>query len=448
MSDWMLSRTASLTICIVVSLIASAAATDFSPSATHMFRELRRQPNDLARYMYLLKVTPKLPLGDQPLGLQMFAAAENELGHYNEALRDFPLKSHIEPDAQFPAPAGWAAEDAVKVITKLATDRRLVMVNEAHHDAHTRELTLALLPHLRALGFNYFAAEALAENDDRLAQRGYPVETSGTEYLHEPTYGDVIRTAIKLGFTVISYDVDATAPEDRESGQARNLYEKTFARDPHAKLFVHAGYAHIDKAKGRLGNVQPMAMYLQQLTGIEPLSIDQTQFREQIPAAQDAYRMLITEFPSTGPIMLINRATGRPWSANPSEYDANVLLPAAASGVVESGLAQAPSSVRASDRDHLMLPDPIIKQRPNWLVRQGGRLPWPISTTLCRTTFPCVIEAIHVEESDDAIAADRYAFMRGDVVSRLYLPAGRYRLRAWNIAGKTLTEQVITVGKH
>lgn len=453
MPDWLPARIASIVIGVVASLItfATAAATteanapDFSVSATQMFRELQQQPNDLARYVYLLNTTPKLSRADQSLARQMFASAENELGLYNEALRDFPLKSHTVPETHLPVPADWVSEDAVTAIIKLATDRRLVMVNEAHHDAHTRELTLALLPRLRALGFNYFAAEALSDSDEHLMQRGYPIKTSGTEYLREPTYGDIIRTAIRLGFTVISYDVNGTAQKDREAGQAHNLYDKTFAKDPHAKLFVHAGYAHLDKAKGRLGNVKPMAMHLQDLSGIEPLSIDQTQFREQIPAEKDAYERLVAEFPSEQPIVLVNRVSGKPWSAHPNQYDANVLLPPAATGVVDSGFLRPVSNVRGSDRYHLSLPESVVEPRPNWLMRLSGRKAWPISSVLCRTTFPCVVEAVHVQESADAVAADRYAFRQGALVTRLYLAPGSYRVRAWDIAGRTLSEQTITV---
>src|SRR3546814_5987426 len=125
----------------------------------------------------------------------MFASIENELGLYNEAIRDFPLKSHTSPDTTLPTLAEWKSADAAEVITKLAAGRQLVLINEAHHDAHTRQLTLALLPRLRALGFNYFAAVALSGNDAQLMQRGYPVKDSGTEYLHEPSYGDIVRMA-------------------------------------------------------------------------------------------------------------------------------------------------------------------------------------------------------------------------------------------------------------
>ncbi|GAA0888229.1 hypothetical protein [Rhodanobacter soli] len=444
----MASRVAFIAVGLATSLTAPISAQDYSPDAVGMFHELKQQPNDLARYAYLLREIPKLPVSDQQLAMQMFASVENELGLYNEAVHDFPLKSYIAVDATLPAPAEWKPADAAEVITQLAADRRIVLINEAHHDAHTRQLTLALLPRLRALGFNYFAVEALSDKDDQLMQRGYPVEDSGTEYLHEPVYGDILRSAIKLGFILVPYDADTGTMQDREARQANNLYREVFARDPHARLFVHAGYAHIDKAKGRLGNMAPMAMHLQQLTGIEPLSIDQTQFREQLPGKPDAYQKLIGDFPPDGPIVLVNRTTGRPWSAHPDWYDLNVLLPPADTGGDESGYTQSLTTVRDTDRDHLMLANPLNKQRPGWLTLRNERLPYAIRTTLCKTRFPCVVDAHYVNEPDEAITADRYAFMQGDAASKLYLRPGRYRLRAWDIRGRTLSQKIITIGEH
>ena len=448
MPNWMAPRVAFIAIGLATPLSVPVSAQDYSPDAVRMFHELKQQPNDLARYAYLLGEIPKLPASDQQLAMQMFAAVENELGLYNEAVHDFPLKSYIPVDATLPTPAEWKPADAAEVITQLAADRRIVLINEAHHDAHTRQLTLALLPRLRALGFDYFAVEALSDKDGQLMQRGYPVKDSGTEYLHEPAYGDIVRTAIKLGFALVPYDADSGTIQDREAGQANNLYRKVFARDPHARLFVHAGYAHIDKAKGRLGNTASMAMHLQQLTGIEPLSIDQTQFREQLPAKPDAYRKLIGDFPPDGPTVLVNRSTGRPWSDHPEQYDLNVLLPPASTGGIESGLVQPLTTVRDADRDHLMLPNRLNKQRPDWLTLRNERIPYAIRTTLCKTRVPCVVDAHYINESDEAIAADRYAFMQGDAASKLYLRPGRYRLRAWDIRGRTLSRETITVGEH
>ncbi|WP_244754166.1 hypothetical protein [Rhodanobacter sp. B2A1Ga4] len=83
-------------------LASSALAQDFSPAAIEMFHALRQQPNDLARYVFLVKTVQELPAADRPLGMQMFASVENELGLYNEALRDFPLKSHVAVDMTIP----------------------------------------------------------------------------------------------------------------------------------------------------------------------------------------------------------------------------------------------------------------------------------------------------------------------------------------------------------
>jgi hypothetical protein len=421
-------------------------ARSFSPAMVKMFTELQQQPTDLARYVYLLKLQPRLSTSDLPIALQMVATAENELGLYNEALRDFPLKSRPPANLALPAAAQWQPVDAAAFIGTMAADRRLVMINEAHHDAHTRQLTLALLPRLRALGFNYFAAEALLESDTGLMQRGYPIEASGTEYLHEPAYGEIIRTAIRLGYQVVAYDLDGASPQERESGQASNLYRKVFARDPAARLFVHAGYAHIDKAKGRLGRWRPMAMQLRDMTGIEPLSIDQTQFREQIPGERDDYASLIDRFGPTGPIVLVNRRTRTPWSAAPRLYDLNVILPpAAGQGAVESGYTQPSTIVHDMVRRQSMLTRIVNTQRPAWLALHGQRSPLAVGTALCKVVLPCVVEARYPGEAGDAIAADRYAFMQGDTSARLYLHPGRYRLTARDIGGRVLSERVVSV---
>jgi hypothetical protein len=441
-----LFRVIPIALCTIASLAPPALAQDFSPAAVEMFHGLRQQPNDLARYVYLVKTMQELPATDRPLAMQMFASVENELGLYNEALRDFPLKSRMTADTTIPTATQWKAADAVDVIARQAADRRIVLVNEAHHDAHTRQLTLALLPRLRALGFDHFAAEALLDKDTSLMNRGYPTQASGSEYLREPSYGEIVRTALKLGFKVVSYDVDSRSTHERETGQARNLYRKVFAKNPDARLFVHAGYAHIDKAKGRLGNTVPMAMQLQQLAGIELLSIDQTQFREQIPSESDAYTELAKNFPSKDPFVLVDRTTGKPWSAHPDRYDINVLLPpAAGQRAVESGYTQPSTIVHDMVRNQSMLAHQVNTQRPEWLTLHDERFPYTVSTTLCRVTTPCVVDAHYIDEDEDAIAADRYAFMQGDTASKLYLRPGRYRLRAWDIRGKTLSQQVITI---
>jgi hypothetical protein len=430
------------------------AAQAFNPSEVQFLQAASRQPTDLARYVYLNDAMPHLSGRMLSLTQQLLACSENELGMYGQALLGFPLTSTEVPDLKLPTPEGWYAADAAETIAKSVTGRRIVMVNEAHHDAHTRELTLELLPRLRALGFDYFAVEALSDKDADLARRGYPIDASGSEYVHEPLYGEIIREALHLGFKVVAYDVDADSTADREMGQAENLYNKVFAKDPSARLFVHAGYAHIDKGKQRLGNIEPMAMRLRELSGLESFSIDQTQFLEVFSEKADAYRQLVERFQPARPVVLINRSDGELWSAQKKLYDANVILPPSISlksfgdeGAYGERLTE--KIIRIDDPSRVSIYTPVFNKmlRPAWLTLDGQRQQISLNVNLCRGNLPCVVEARYFDELPTAIAADRYAFFDPYTTSSLYLRPGRYHLVASSKDGKVLSSQVIDVAK-
>lgn len=425
---------------------ASVIAQTYDRAEIALFRILKAEHNDLARYSYLTRLMPHLSAAEQIIAGQLLASSESELGLYDQAVLGFPLKSGALLDLPIPEPTQWQARDAVATITEMAKSRRIVMLNEAHHNAHTRELTLALLPRLRALGYTYFAAEALGENDPGLARRGYPVDKSGTEYLHEPLYGEIIREALRLGFIVVPYDSSEFDAQARETGQANNLYQRVFEKDPAAKLFVHCGYAHLDKAKDRLGDAEPMAMRLRTLTGFDPLSIDQTQFLEILTDTADVYHQINARFDPKIPSVLVNRTTGAAWTARPALYDINVILPASLSlrafGAEDKITGMFP---RYSD-DPLTRNDSML--RPGWLTLNGERTPYSITAGMCRSYLPCVVEAHYANEPDDATAADRYVFTKLLAQSRLFLRPGQYRIRASDSEGKQLVEQTIQISAH
>ena len=395
-----------------------ATASSSTKVSRDLFSETARMRSDLARYMYLKEVMQQLTREDRLIDQQLLASVEDELGLYSEAVYDFPFDNRVQTPVPLPAPVDWQPTSAVDEIVKLATDRRIVMINEAHHDAHTRELTLELLPKLRAEGFNYFAAEALVNTDTDLMKRGYPINTSGSQYLHEPLYGDIIRQAIKLGFQVVSYESENDVLADREQGQAQLLYQKVFAKDPKAKLFVHAGYAHIDKAPGNLGgSIKPMAMLLKQLSGFDPLTIDQTRWRDIGPMPdKDLYKRLTAQFPVTDPSVLISRQNGSVWSSDPDRHDVDVILP-----------------------------PPGHQRRPHWLTLNGARVARVVSTDFCQGQLPCVVEAHYANESEDSVPADRYTFLTANSINTLYLRPGEYRVIAKNREGHNLGQRNLTV---
>ena len=436
-------------LCTTV-LVASISAGErpSAPSTTELLNRFGTAPNGLARYEYLSSVLPELTGEDKSLAEQLLATVDSELGLYNEALMAFPFDNRIAPPKATPLPQSdqWRAADAADVIAKLAADRRIVMVNEAHHDAHTRELTLALLPRLRALGFQYFAVEALSTKDADLMRRGYVIESSGSEYLLEPLYGEIVRQAIRLGYTIVAYDPEDTTTENRDGEEARALQQKVFDKDSHAKLFVHAGYAHIDKAVGNLGSrIQPMAMQLKRLTGEDPLCVDQTQFRDVAVGGLDFgfYSAVASRFPEQRPYVLSARSDGRIWSSNPQQYDVTVMLPPVSdrdldvNGVMRSDVLRRVVILPRAPFD--------LDQRPSWLALDGARYRYPVNTDLCDDQVPCAIDAHYPNEPDNASPADRYTFLHKRSHNVLYLFPGHYRLRAWDATGKTLHQQDIEV---
>ncbi|MGN2243771.1 hypothetical protein ACFWZU_09715 [Frateuria sp. GZRR33] len=448
--------------------------------STRQFLAAMREGNELGRYGYLLRTLPELDATTRGMAQQYYAFSENELGLYGEAVRDFPLKARLPENIPLPSPAQWQAVDAVDAIAGLAAQRRIVMVNEAHHDAHTRLLTLALLPRLRALGFTHLAIEALVEDGNALRQRGYPTDHSGTEYMREPVYGEIVREALRLGYVLVPYESTTPGGQEREAQQARALYQKVLAGNPRAKLLVHAGYAHIDKARGRLGDVLPMAARIEALSGLDVLSIDQTELREEEPfneleayrvvnnavrtgdslrgvpqngltphldtrnALREPYHQLVEAFHPQRAIVLRHLGDGRWWSARPQVYDMNVILPPA-NQRVSSYVRNRVIPLTIDGKAAIALPPAADGHRPDWLSLHGKRVAAAVSSRLCQGAFPCLVEAHYADEPDDAVAADRYVFLEGGSDNTLWLRPGRYRLRSMNTAGKVLTERALQV---
>lgn len=355
------------------------------------------------------------------------------IGDYTDAAASFSIKQTRLAD-DHPSPlsyAVWQARPALEAIPELASKYQLVYLNEAHNIPLTRTLTVQLLSKLRQEGFDYFAAETIYQSDTKLQSRGYPISSSGF-YTEEPISAEMVRTAIKLGFKVIGYEALSEATGDaREAEQARNISNTIFKKDPHARVVVEAGYAHIQKSGEFLGG-RSMAEHLFKLTGINGLSVEQTML---IPhqASDDNhpdYTQIIKKLNPTVPIVFMKK-DGEPWSLRPG-YDVSVIFPA----------------------------EELRRGRPTWLSLGGMRRPYFISGDRCEQHYPCLIEARYVDEGADAIPADRLALDpvplnatmhdrirqgQGAPVSDLYLRPGHYKLTIDDESDKQIFAQSITV---
>jgi hypothetical protein len=352
------------------------------------------------------------------------------IGDYEGAAASFSIAQPAQDD-DAPSPQGGAyvARPAADVILELTKDRKAVFFNEAHSAPITRTLTIELLTKLREQGFTHFAAETLYRTDKDMQQRGYPTPDSGF-YINEPLYGEMVRTALKLGFKIVAYDVEnAGAGDARELAGSQNLYH-IFKQDPQARLVVNAGFAHIQKSGKYLGG-SSMAEFFQKMSGIDPLCVEQTMLIPHALANRNhPYYTAVTQARSlTRPTAFVDG--DKAWTLKPKQYDVSVFFP-------PSGSSQ---------------------QRPDWGVLEGLRTPYAVSSDLCRGQLPCLIEARYVNEKDDAVPADRALLTLAQDASslerqvsaheappsRLFLRPGKYRLTATDRGNHVLGSNEIIV---
>jgi hypothetical protein len=397
---------------------APAASANPFAELNALAREAAALKNPLAQYeFYRARYESSQGVTHGYLG-QVLAASAAELGAYDKAVLLYPQGAPLmrRPPADLPDAAHLHPVAAADGIAELARSRRIVMVNEAHHDAHTRVLTLALLPRLRALGFTHFAAESLSEYDRDLAARGYPVKGSGP-YVAEPLYAEIIRTALRLGFTVVAYESASTQTEGREEEQAQHLADRVFRAQADARLFVHGGYAHVHKQEDYLGT-ETMAMRLERKTGFDPLVVDQTVLRPGAPGREYAdYRQLLQTFPVDAPTIFVAGDGKSAWSLEPRFYDVSVLLP----------------------------PTRLVYGRPDWLALGGAREAVAVGLDLQPESLPCVLEARYAGEGDAAIPADRALVERSGDPVVLFLRPGEYRVAAVTSGGRVFGAQRLRV---
>lgn len=397
-----------------------------------IMRDARKLPGLLAQYLYMQgQYDANHERAFQIIFGQYLSWFQTFIGDYDGAAASFSIAQPAQPDdASTPLGGGWQVKPAADAILELAKDRKAVFFNEAHSAPVTRTLTIELLAKLRAQGFNWFAAETLYRNDENLNQRGYPTPDSGF-YINEPLYGEMVRTALKLGFKVIAYDVEnAGAGDPRELAGAQKLYH-VFKQDPNARLVVDAGFAHIQKSGKYLGG-SSMAEFFEKMSGIDPLCIEQTMMIQHARPDQDHpfYASIMNAQHPAQPIVFVNG--NQTWTLKPREYDISVVFPSY----------------------------PRNEMRPGWLALGGLRVPYPVAGDMCRGRFPCLIEARYANEGEDAVAADR-ALLNimqpgtdiadrvqtdpGTVKSRLFLRPGKYRINAVDRSNRIITSREVTV---
>jgi hypothetical protein len=345
--------------------------------------------------------------------LQVAAQQQARLGAHQGALADWDAAMGRRQDSVGVVPHGVRAVDAAAYLAARAADEQVVMINEAHHDTATRLLTLRLLPLLYERGYRYVAAETFAPGVAEATANGYPTAAAGV-YADEPVFGAILREALRLGYALVPYEIEdgnrvqddsLTAQQRRDLTQAQHIAARIFAADPDAKVLVHAGFGHVEE---RIGSFYPMAVYFREITGIDPLTVDQTVLAARSePAFEHPLRRGADQDSLIGdsPVILID-ADGQPLA--PVRYTVDVqVLP--------------PRTVRAS----LALPNRHLAQ---------------LDVPAACAESPCLVEVHPATEPREAVPLDRLIADRAGPVAVAVAGEAVARILAGE-TGEVLVEQ-------
>lgn len=349
--------------------------------------------------------------------LQLLAVSSSQIGEYQEALLYFD-KSYTYKDTVEPSELDkYEPQNAMKFIESIADNNQAIMLNEGHNLAYNRAFAIRLLDMLYKKGYRYFAAETLDSNDKELDKRGYPAYGKTGFYTDEPVYGDLVRTALKIGYKVVAYEAEAETFALRDRGQAQNLYDQILVKDPKAKIFVYAGYDHIIKG-GEKDENKCMAQFFKDITKINPYTIEQVNMSEKSSSENELkiYKHALTKNIGKEPVIFCNKE-GKPYVVSSTKYDAQIFHPRSE----------------------------YQKGRPTWLLMGGLRKYYEFSAELCKGKFPCLVQAFLANEGKDTVPIDQIKVSDNKNIPALVLPIGEFRLRVVDDSGSIINESKIKI---
>ncbi|WP_426481789.1 hypothetical protein [Chryseobacterium sp. R2ACT005] len=218
------------------------------------------------------------PAQSQSWRSQMGATYYSISGHYKPALESWDQtfgrvkKLNTADSLKF---TKLIPVNAKEYILKKADDEKIIIINEAHHNASHRTFASSLLQGLYDRGYRYIGIETL--EGDSLNTVKFATLNSGY-YSKEPEFGNFIYNALKIGFKLFPYEAEGNNKE-REIGEAKNIFN-FMQQNKEGKYLIYCGYQHAYEGIHKSWE-KTMAGRLSDLTGINPLTIDQTQFSEK-----------------------------------------------------------------------------------------------------------------------------------------------------------------------
>ena len=188
-----------------------------------------------------------------------------------------------------------------EVMDSIIENNRVIMMNEMHFNPHSRAFVISWLEKCYQNGYRYLAAETLFAKDSLLNERRTVLLGETGFYSNEPVYGDMLRTALNMGYTLVPYEGEGFGV-DREKDEAKNLVERILDNDPDAKFILLGGFGHIADRNGWYA----MGRYFKEQSGIDPFTMDCIFFDDaygETDSLQTVYYDLIDAMPNREPII-------------------------------------------------------------------------------------------------------------------------------------------------
>ncbi|MEP2281254.1 hypothetical protein [Maribacter sp.] len=303
----------------------------------------------------------------------------------------------------------YKTENAVDFIIEQAKLNQVVIINEAHHSSLHRVLTKSLLQDLYKIGYKNIGFETLGNGeytDSLLMQRKYPIQETGY-YTKDPQFGDLIRTALQIGFHVFPYEqTNDSNGKPREIEQAKNI-QNEIEKKPNEKFLIHCGFNHAFEGIHETWE-KAMAARLTEYTGINPLTIDQIRFSEKsMPVFNHP---ILKAFEVNEPSVLIDK-NGNPMKVEKKE--------------------------RWTDLAVVHPKTKLVYNRPNWLFRNGNK-PVTLELNNLDISFPVMVLAYKKgEDIKTGVPTDILEVENKTDIIKLALKKGAYEIVVTNLDGNS-----------
>ena len=339
----------------------------------------------------------------------------------------------------------YSAYSAIDRIVDAVADKRVVVLNEAHHISQHRLFALDLAIALRRLGFTHISLEAAQANAlDAFNTSGQPDSSLGY-YILDPEFSYFLRQAHRAGYQFYGHEQwrndgqYGNVYDAREAGQA-NAVKRLLDQNPSYKVFVYGGYAHVRE---------------ETYTVKKPLSAEEAAHSEKIDPGSStktdwmAKRVkdllgeeILTIDQVGGTCELIGQEFWSDFGAIPATLDAPSLI------LDESNTPIVSSQYKGAVDFTVVHPLTATENlRPSWLSGQEDRTEIRIPIKDLNISYPVILQAYLATEQSDAIPVDQVFITEKRDTVHLHLPQGTYVITAEVQGDKRLFLQEIMVGE-